>query len=374
MKFDPSRATGVLPDFMIQECIDAGMIRDSRGKVSSGSLDLLCTDEKSDWYRIERVFPPKGSETIRSMLQSFGARRHDSQHPLERGALYLIRCEERFALSVDLGALINPKSSSGRTFTHVRLMADGVSQFDTLPHGYKGEIWLLIKPREIPIIIQGGDSLTQMRFYDRQAALTHLELELIYKTTPLLKTLEGEVVPWEAVNTSDKDGSIILSLDLVSPVIGLECRPSASVLDFSSRENNTADYFLTMGPPKDGILVPREGSCMLLSTGYRIIVPPYLACEAVSIHEKYGEFRNHYAGFIDPGFGFGSQGEMPGSTITTEMRFFEEAFGFRADQPVVKLRFYRMFDIPSVQYDADKGSHYPGQVGVRPSKHFLWKA
>ena len=87
--------------------------------------------------------------------------------------------------------------------------------------------------------------------------------------------------------------------------------------------------------------------------------------------QRSGEFRSHDAGFIDPGWGYGAEGEGRGRQLVLEVRPFEDIV-FRDGQPVAKIKFETMAEMPDVQYDALGKSNYTNETAApRLSKHFL---
>jgi dCTP deaminase len=363
------RKLGALPDFMILDFIRNGLIRGANeGNINPASLDLSVSEEM---YRIDDSFFPEEGESIDAMLHGLDSIVHPPGYPMEIGGLYLVRARESFAgLGTSVYGYCNPKSSTGRTFVHVRMLADGVPQYDTLPRNYRGTVWFLIRPQTIAPIILPGETLTQVRFFNQDMRLNQTELEMVHRLVPLLKTRTGAAIPFEELNTADMDGSVIISLDLESEFVGLEANGYAGKLPFSARNVEVKKYYrIVRGPLR--FLRCRRDRFGLYSSWERIIVPPFLACEVVPMNDRHGEFRNHYAGFVDPGFGYGPNGEMAGSTITLEARFFEQMV-IRPGQAFAKVKFEWMCYEPHLHYEAKPGSNYTGQTGVRPSKHFKW--
>jgi dCTP deaminase len=80
-----------------------------------------------------------------------------------------------------------------------------------------------------------------------------------------------------------------------------------------------------------------------------------------------GEFRAHYAGFFDPGFGLEAAGGG-GSRAVLEVRSREAPFLLEDGQTVARLVFEDMAEPPARIYGAE-GSHYQRQ-GLKLSKHF----
>jgi dCTP deaminase len=82
-----------------------------------------------------------------------------------------------------------------------------------------------------------------------------------------------------------------------------------------------------------------------------------------------GEFRIHYAGFFDPGFGYGDRGEIPGTKAVLEVRAHEVPILLEHGQLVGKLIYHQMAQLPERVYGRSIGSSYQ-QQGLALSKQF----
>lgn len=364
-----TRKTGTLPDSLITELIrDGSIIGASEEHVNPASLDLAVSDEI---YRVERSFLPKNEETIRENLKVIGASPHAHGVPLESGVTYLARATASLRLPESVYGYCNPKSSTGRTDVHVRVMADGVARYDSIaPAGYHGEIWFLIKPQLIPIILPVGEPISQIRFFNADTRLKETELETVYRKEKLVFGLDGKMIPWSRISISDRDGSLILTADLTSKVIGWKCSGTKKVIDFGKRKFYAPlDFFMPMKKDGKGFIVLKGGNFYILSVREAVRIPPSFSCEMIPMDERSGEFRSHYAGFLDPGWGWGKRGEGKGRPFTLEVRPFEDIV-LRDGQPIAKIRFERMIDEPLVNYDQKVKSHYISQKQAQLSKHF----
>lgn len=360
---------GALPSQIIRELIKAKFIDGAKeGNINTTSLDLSISDEI---YRVEGIFQPRPDERIRDLLETIEHLPHDLNYPLERGVIYLARLNERLSLPDDVYGYCNPKSSTGRNDVHVRLLADGVSRYDTAaPAGYKGELWLVINPKSYPIKIRSGERLIHMRFLNHDTRFDELELQIAFKLDKLLwRPLRNEPFNYEDLKIRDNDGSIILTLDLTQKMVGYRCAGSDKILDFSKINHYRPEDFYEPIQAQNGRIHLKRGQFYVLSTREAVRVPPYLASEMVPMDERSGEFRSHYAGFIDPGWGCGKEGGSHGRQITLELRPFEDLV-VRDNQPIAKIRFERMIEISDMPYDELSTSNYRKQVGPTLSKHF----
>lgn len=360
---------GALPSQTIRAMIAAGFIRGAdEANIRPASLDLTIS---SEIYRVEGIFQPRPGENIRSVLDIVGATPHDPIYPLERRVTYLAKFKESLALPPDIYAYCNPKSSTGRNDVQVRVVADGVPRYDAAaPAGFGGDLWVVIEPKSFPVRIQPGDTLSQIRFFNHDTRFDELELQIAFERDKLLWSKEEQPFAYRDLKISDNDGSIILTLDLDGDVVGWECLGSSRVFDFSKANYYTPTDFFRPIRVGDGRVHLTQGGFYIFRTKERVRVPLHLACEMVAMDIRSGEFRTHYAGFVDPGWGWGQSGEGRGRSLVLELRPFEDLL-LRDNQPVAKVHFEKMTEVPEVGYDSLEGSHYTIEPATpRLSKHF----
>lgn len=357
---------GALPRERLQELLSKGAIEGAQEhNIQPASLDVTLSDEV---YRVERLFLPTTREAVRDLLPHIGAQRHNLSTPMERGVTYLARLNETFALPRDVYGYCNPKSSTGRNDLHVRVVADGMARYDAFAVGFSGEAWIAIRALSYPVRMPTGFALSQVRLFDADRRLSRQELEVQYKQDPLLYNASDTPLPFEEHGVFHH-GSLTLTIDLSGEVAGFECLEPSTVLDLSCvGTQDAARFFRPMTHSSDSIVL-REGRFYILSTCERVRVPPHLACEMRPMDERYGDFRAHYAGFIDPGWGWGEAGEGTGRTLTLEVRPFEN-LEVRHRQIIARIRFEHMAAQPGIAYDA-AGSNYTKQQGPKLAKQFI---
>lgn len=362
-----TREVGALPSQKLMEYIKQGVFKNVKeSQVSPASIDVTVSGE---WYRVDGVFLPKTDETIPSLIERMNGHRHAVQEPLERGVVYVARLNETFTLPQDLYAYCNPKSSTGRHDIHVRIVRDGTARYDTLPAGSTGDLWAIIVPRSYPVLLHPGFAISQVRFFNEDTRFNESDLDIEWRRKSLAYHLTGEAFSYESFRMKDGDGSMLLTLDLSQDIVGYECRGSNKVIDLGS-PNASIDpstHFYPIKKTGDSILL-RKDSFYILSTKEALLVPPHLASEMVDMDSRTGEFRTHYAGFFDPGWGHGAEGEGRGRPITLEVRTFEDVVVTHG-QPIGKVRFEKMSEIPDVHYD-QKNSNYLTQSGPKLAKQF----
>lgn len=365
-----ARRSGVLPLQLIRELTVSGHIVGAKEEnINPGSLDLTVSEEV---YRVDEAFLPRPGESVASCLKEANAMRYDIALPLERGTTYIARLNESLALPRGVYAYCNPKSSTGRIDVFVRVVADGVARFDSItPGGFQGALWVFINPLSFPIKLASREALSQIRFFNEDARLSELELELAFERDRLVWDREKKPVTYEQMVVRDNDGSMILTLGASGAHVGWECLGLNHILDISRRDYyNSLDFFRPLVSKGNRVRL-KQGCFYILYTRERLRVPPHFAAEMIPMDHRSGEFRSHYAGFIDPGWGFGSSGEGTGRPLVLEVRPIFQDVEFQDGQPVAKIRLERMFANPELCYDELDKSNYRRESALPLlSKHF----
>ncbi|HEY4499503.1 MAG TPA: 2'-deoxycytidine 5'-triphosphate deaminase [Candidatus Paceibacterota bacterium] len=364
------RKSGALP---IQELIamkESGMLQNfPDDSFQPSSADLSITDEI---YRIKGNILLKCTETVTDIIKNVTLFRHDLNNPLEPGGVYLCKVAEQVRLPKGIYGFTNPKSSTGRNDIHVRILADKVPHYDGIPEDFSGELWMLVSSRNFLLKLAPKDRLVQLRLFDDDTRLYETEMRIEYAKHKLLYAADGEPFTYDQLKISDRDGSIILTIDLgTQEIIGYKARPKGQspVLVFNQKGHRIEDFFMPIEKPKNGHVVLENGQFYIFSTLEWSRVPVMFAAEMAAMSTRLGEFRSHYAGFIDPGWGYGKDGELRGLPLVLEIRSFDENLIIQHGQPICKLKYERLRSIPSSVY-GETGSNYVKQVGVLLSKHF----
>jgi dCTP deaminase len=360
--------TGTFPSQYIQTMIDQGMISDvQQDAVQPASLDLSISDEI---YRMKGVFLPKRGESIRDIIRHGTLYRYNLDHPLECGAVYVVRLNESLALPQDVYAYANNKSSSGRVNLQVRLITDGVSKFDKVPSGYRGELWAIVSPKSFSIKLSKGDRLNQIMFFNADTRLDGTAYEQLHRDIGIMFDAEQQKCALDDIHFGHDD--IPMTIDLEQDIVGYKCSPSAgTVLDFSRRDHDPLEFFEPIPRPKDGSLVLKDNEFYILSTIESIAIPPDYAVEMIAYDTSKGEFRSHYAGFFDPGFGYGIDGSVGGTPAVLEVLTQDNEFYLRHGQPVCRMVYSTLAEPAQMIYGADGlGSNYAHQRGPQLGKFF----
>lgn len=357
-------ASGVLPSQAISQLIADGRIRAAAPiagrQIQPASLDLRLGPRA---HRLRASFLP-GKAKIESKLADLSMAELDlsSATVLEKGCVYLVKLAEELRLPDDIEAKANPKSTTGRLDVFTRLIADYGAEFERVPNGYSGPLYAEIMPRTFSVIVHPGLSLSQIRFIRGPAEMSD----------PQTRTLDRkeQLVYLDHLDRTDPEkaeirGGLELSVNLrgerAADVIAYKGRKNAPIVDLQRIDHYEPDEFweAIAGRPGDRLILD-PGDFYILVSRERVRVPPDHAAEMVPFDPSVGEFRIHYAGFFDPGFGYGS-GEIRGTRAVLEVRAHEAPFVVEHGQLVGRLVYSRMFEAPDKVYGQAIGSSYQRQ-------------
>lgn len=372
--------TGILPSQEIRELIANRKIVPSQpiddSQIQPASIDLRLGNVA---YRVQASFLPSRTSTIKSKIDDLKLAEIDLTRPalLERGAVFVVPVVEHLALPFDISGAANPKSTTGRLDIFTRLVTDGGFgfeqhdyQFEQVPKGYKGGLYVEVVSRTFPIILSAGAKLTQLRFVrGNPPAATDNALERFEQTGGLVYFENGDA-PAKAVLS----GGLRMSIDLQgsgpSTVVAYKAKRNCPAVDLSKAGAHDAEKFWdAITAPASNRLVLDPGDFYILASKERISVPSNWAAEMTQFDPSIGEFSVHYAGFFDPGFGYGTAGEIKGTKAVLEVRAHEVPILLEDRQVVGRLMYHKMASIPDKLYGQAIGSSYQ-QQGLALSKQF----
>ena len=352
---------GVLPDSEIRQLIDSGAIAANPAilpeQIQPASLDLRLGTTA---YRLRASFLAGKGRRVTDRLGDFQMHQMDLSGGavLERGCVYLVPLAERLTLPRDLTAVANAKSSTGRLDLLTRLVTDDGTEFDRLPEGYDGPLYAEICPRSFSVLVRPGMRLNQLRLRRGQAVLSDPELRELNEREPLVG---GEALI---------DQGLGFSVDLrpaAGDLVGYRARPHSGVIDIDRIGAYDAREFWDELRTTDGRLILDPGAFYILVSRESVAIPADFAAEMAPYLAMVGEFRVHYAGFFDPGFGIGAAGA--GARGVLEVRCHEAPFVLEHGQVVGRLVYERMAARPDRIYGAGIQSNYQGQ-GLKLAKQF----
>ena len=361
---------GVLPAQSIRALIDAKRIlastRIDAAQIQPASLDLRLGTRA---YRLQASFLP-GNAPVVAKLGYLALAELDLTHPtvLEKGCVYLVPLMEALDLRDEpLEAKANPKSTTGRLDVFTRLIIDGGAEFERVPKGYRGPLYAEIMPRTFPVMVRPGLSLSQIRFVRARAELSDAEMGRLDREEQLIY-LDDE----NSAAANIRDG-VELSVSLRGDggrAVAYRGKQNARLVDLSRiGEYEIGEFWEEIRECPGDRLILNPGDFYILVSRERVRVPVRYAAEMVPFDPSVGEFRIHYAGFFDPGFGYGVDGDIKGTRAVLEVRAHEVPFVIEHGQVVGRLVYSHVLDVPEKIYGPSIGSSYQRQELVL-SKQF----
>ena len=289
---------------------------------------------------------------------------------LEKGHVYLIPLIEELDLPKDVRGRANPKSTTGRLDIFARVLTDRNPRFDDIACGYKGSLYLEVMPRSFTIKVKEGLSLVQLRLIRGECSLTDSRLKALHKDSRLLFNGEDHLSAKQIKVSKGLFMSVDLSGQNPDGIIGYKSKRNSHVVDLTKKNHyNIADFWEPIHRNNKGTLILEPEEFYILSSKEKIRIPPRYAAEMVAYEAGSGELRTHYAGFFDPGFGFGLKGEVKGTKAVLEVRAHDVPFMIGDGQTFCKLFFERMAEVPDKVYGPRIGSSYQYQ-SITLSKQF----
>ena len=355
--------TGVLPDLSLRDLIASGALAAgtpvSEAQIQPASLDLRLG---ATAYRVRASFLAGHGRSVAERIAEFEMHRIDLRGGavLEKGCVYVVPLLERLALPPGLSAVANAKSSTGRLDLLTRTITDGGTEFDRIPAGYHGPLYAEICPRSFSVLVREGQRLNQVRFRDGRAELSDDDLRALHAQVGLVSGGEAVI-----------DDGLGFSVDLrpaSGSLVGYRAKPHAGVIDLDRIGHYDPADFWEEIRTTEGRIILDPGAFYILVSREAVTIPPDHAAEMAPYMAMVGEFRVHYAGFFDPGFGWAEAGGA-GSRGVLEVRCHEAPFVLEHGQIVGRLVYERMSGVPETLYGAGIASNYQGQ-GLKLSKHF----
>ncbi len=372
-----SRIEGMLPSQEIRELIANGYIRAfpevTEQQIQPASLDLKLGDVG---YRVQASFVPQNSTVEQGIADAgLAMSRVDLTRTtvFEKGCVYIVPLREQLDLPEGVSARANPKSSTGRLDVFVRLITDYGDEFEEVKRGYQGKLYVEIAPRTFSVIVRAGMTLNQLRFVSgnpkpSDRAIAALEKAVWQREKALVYGGGGDPAK---VRIDEKHVTLSVNLRGASPqeVVAYKAKKNTPVIDLENINFYDPEEFwdVKRDPGKRGLIL-EPGDFYILASEERVSIPPDWAAEMVSLHTDLGEFRIHYAGFFDPGFGYGA-GDVKGTRAVLEVRAHEVPFLVEHGQIIGRLKYLPLRSLPDKIYGSEIGSSYQRQ-GLALSKHF----
>ena len=377
------KIAGVLSSQEILELINKNAITSENGiekdLIQPASIDLRLGIKA---WRVPASFLPGKGNKVSSRLKDLAMHEFSliDGAVLECGCVYIVKLLENVSLTDNLTGIANPKSSTGRLDVFTRLIVDGAMEFEHIPAGYQGPLYAEISPRTFSVLVRTGSRLNQLRLRRGQSFTSDKEMEILQEHVGLVRNQDN-------INLPDKiKNGVPLSVDLVGEngLIGYKARKHSMLIDIDKPNHYKRELFWEKITVEDllyqggdyqnknnqGSLILSPDAFYILASKEYVSVPSKYAAEMRAYDTKVGEFRAHYAGFFDPGFGLTELGASKTKAVL-EVRSHDVPFLIEQDQTVCRLVYEPMANVPSILYgEAGSSNNYQAQ-GLKLAKHFI---
>ena len=364
--------TGLLPSQMMREAVALGReilspqpIGDDQ--IQPASIDLRLGEVA---HRVRASFLPGARHNVRDKLDLLSMHRIDLTKGavLERDCVYIVPLLEYVALRRRTSAAANPRSSTGRLDVFARVITDHATEFDRVRDGYKGPLYAEISPRAFSILVRTGSRLVQLRIRRGSPAFSDTALKRLHAEIGLVEPPAGAPPERDAIRNG-LAFTVDVSGDPGTGIVGYKARRHTDVIDVDKVDHyDPRDFWEAAYSHRGEGIVLDPNDFHILASREAVVVPPDHAAEMIPFDNFVGEFRVHYAGFFDPGFGAAETGGG-GSRAVLEVRSHEVPFLIEHGQIVGRLVYERLITRPDKLYGNPIGSSYQNQ-GLALSKHF----
>ena len=377
------KIAGVLSSQEILELIHKNVITSENGiekdLIQPASIDLRLGIKA---WRVPASFLPGKGNKVSTRLKDLAMHEFSllDGAVLECGCVYIVKLLENVSLTDNLTGIANPKSSTGRLDVFTRLIVDGAMEFEEVPAGYQGPLYAEISPRTFSVLVRTGSRLNQLRLRRGQSFTSDKEMEILQEHVGLVRYQDN-------INLPDKiKNGVPLSVDLIGEngLIGYKARKHSMLIDIDKPNHYKRELFWEKITIEDllyqsddyqseknqGSLILSPDAFYILASKEYVSVPSKYAAEMRAYDTKVGEFRAHYAGFFDPGFGLTELGASKTKAVL-EVRSHDVPFLIEQDQTVCRLVYEPMANVPSILYgEVGSSNNYQAQ-GLKLAKHFI---
>lgn len=377
------KIVGVLSSQEILELIHKNVITSENGiekdLIQPASIDLRLGIKA---WRVPASFLPGKGNKVSTRLKDLAMHEFSllDGAVLECGCVYIVKLLENVSLTDNLTGIANPKSSTGRLDVFTRLIVDGAMEFEEVPAGYQGPLYAEISPRTFSVLVRTGSRLNQLRLRRGQSFTSDKEMEILQEHVGLVRNQDN-------INLPDKiKNGVPLSVDLIGEngLIGYKARKHSMLIDIDKPNHYKRELFWEKITVEDllyqsddyhneknqGSLILSPDAFYILASKEFVSVPSKYAAEMRAYDTKVGEFRAHYAGFFDPGFGLTELGASKTKAVL-EVRSHDVPFLIEQDQTVCRLVYEPMANVPSILYGESGSSNNYQAQGLKLAKHFI---
>tara|TARA_B100000902_G_C27251221_1_gene885371 strand:+ start:427 stop:1575 length:1149 start_codon:yes stop_codon:yes gene_type:complete len=377
------KIAGILSSQEILDLINKNIIKSDQGidkdTIQPASIDLRLG---VNGWRVPASFLPGKGNKVSSRLKDLAMHEFSlvDGAVLECGCVYIVKLLESVSLTDDLAGIANPKSSTGRLDVFTRLIVDGAQEFEDVPAGYQGPLYAEISPRTFSVLVRTGSRLNQLRIRRGFSFTSDKEMEILQEHVGLVRNQDDRNLPDKIKN------GVPLSVDLIGEkgLIGYKARKHSMLIDVDKPNFYKSEFFWEKITTEDlvyqtsysktdinsgGLILSPDAFYILASKEY-VSVPSNYAAEMRAYDTKVGEFRAHYAGFFDPGFGLTELGASKTKAVL-EVRSHDVPFLIEQGQTVCRLVYEPMANIPKHLYGESSGTNNYQAQGLKLAKHFI---
>ena len=377
------KIAGILSSQEILDLINKNIIKSDEGidkdTIQPASIDLRLG---VNGWRVPASFLPGKGNKVSSRLKDLAMHEFSlvDGAVLECGCVYIVKLLESVSLTDDLAGIANPKSSTGRLDVFTRLIVDGAQEFEDVPTGYQGPLYAEISPRTFSVLVRTGSRLNQLRIRRGFSFTSDKEMEILQEHVGLVRNQDDRNLPDKIKN------GVPLSVDLIGEkgLIGYKARKHSMLIDVDKPNFYKSEFFWEKITTEDlvyqtsysktdinsgGLILSPDAFYILASKEY-VSVPSNYAAEMRAYDTKVGEFRAHYAGFFDPGFGLTELGASKTKAVL-EVRSHDVPFLIEQGQTVCRLVYEPMANVPKHLYGESSGTNNYQAQGLKLAKHFI---
>lgn len=378
---------GVLSSREIRELIKLKVIK-SRASIEESQIQPASLDMRlgGKGYRVSASRLPSKSESMDDLVgKSLYEINLANGAVLEKDGKYLIELQESIdfdalnekkitnfiggehSAGLDLNALklqANSKSTSGKLHFEVKLVSH--AGYDKAHTSHADRLFIEVTPKSFPIKVQKGLCLNQLRFCLGNTKVIDSELESQWNKTPFVF---NESKPADKAKQYLDDG-VMLSVNLNERIGFVARKDIETIIDLSRRHYYAPEeFFNELKLNKFNEVILRAGEFYIISTHEGVSVPLDYCGEMQAYALASGEFRSHYAGFFDPGWGYGKEGEIKGTPATLEV-IPHDTLAIKHGHTICKIVYEKMHSIPERAYGRETGAPDHAQKGPTLAKQF----
>ena len=305
----------------------------NKKQIQPASIDLTLSHK---CYRIKASFIPNNIKISKIISNLSLSKINLNQNQLlEKNCIYLCELNEKLSLPVDIMGKSNPKSTTGRLDIFTRVITENGQEYDNVNYNYSGKLYLEIIPQSFSIIIKKNISLNQLRFF-------------------------------QGSNIEDRINQTSISVSIKrNQLTAYKAKKITSAINLNKTNFYESDKYWEKIIPKENYFIIERDEFYILRSKESIIVKNNQAAELEPYKDSFGNFRVHYAGFFDPGFG----NNKLGTPAVLELRAYDTPFIIRDGQLVGQLNYYQIDEVKKKIYGINIQSNYHNQ-NLKLAKQF----